>query len=90
MKSSWKIHVLTLGCMLALAGPAAAAETLLAKTDLRLADASVTAELWGDRLPSGYSDNLLVLLKDVLKSPTSKRETWRAFLTLPTERRLCM
>ena len=64
MKSSWKIHVLTLGCMLALAGPAAAAETLLAKTDLRLADASVTAELWGDRLPSGYSDNLLVLLKD--------------------------
>ena len=64
MKSSWKIHVLTLGCMLALAGPAAAAETLLAKTDLRLADASVTAELWGDRLPSGYSDDLLVLLKD--------------------------
>ena len=49
MKSSWKIQVLTLGCMLALAGPAAAAETLLAKTDLRLADASVTAELWGDR-----------------------------------------
>ena len=64
VKSSWKIHVLTLGCMLALAGPAAAAETLLAKTDLRLADASVTAELWGDRLPSGYSDDLLVLLKD--------------------------
>ena len=64
MKSSWKIHVLTLGCMLALAGPAAAAETLLAKTDLRLADASVTAELWGDRLPSGYSEDLLVLLKD--------------------------
>ena len=64
VKSSWKIHVLTLGCMLALAGPAAAAETLLAKTDLRLADASVTAELWGNRLPSGYSDDLLVLLKD--------------------------
>ena len=64
VKSSWKIHVLTLGCMLALAGPAAAADTLLAKTALQLDKGSVTAELWGDRLPSGYSEDLLVLLKD--------------------------
>lgn len=64
MKNSWKIHVLTLGCMLALAGPAAAAETLLAKTDLRLADTGVTAELWGNRLPNGYSEDLLVVLKN--------------------------
>lgn len=64
VKNSWKIHVLTLGCMLALAGPAAAAETLLAKTALQLDKGSVTAELWGDRLPSGYSEDLLVLLKD--------------------------
>ncbi|MGM9528968.1 MAG: hypothetical protein ACI3XH_03105 [Phascolarctobacterium sp.] len=64
MKYSWKINVLALGCALAVAGPAAAADTLLAKTDLQLEKGSVTAELWGDRLPSGYSSDLLVMLKD--------------------------
>ena len=56
--------MLALGCAVALAGPAAAADTLLAKTALQLDKGSVTAELWGDRLPSGYSEDLLVLLKD--------------------------
>ena len=64
VKSSWKINLLALGCALAVAGPAAAADTLLAKTALQLDKGSVTAELWGDRLPSGYSEDLLVLLKD--------------------------
>lgn len=64
MKRSWKINVLALACALAVAGPAAAADTLLAKTALQLDKGSVTAELWGDRLPSGYSEDLLVLLKD--------------------------
>ena len=64
VKSSWKINMLALGCAVALAGPAAAADTLLAKTALQLDKGSVTAELWGDRLPSGYSEDLLVLLKD--------------------------
>lgn len=56
--------MLALGCAVAVAGPAAAADTLLAKTALQLDKGSVTAELWGDRLPSGYSEDLLVLLKD--------------------------
>ena len=64
MKSSWKINLLAMGCAVAVAGPAAAADTLLAKTALQLDKGSVTAELWGDRLPSGYSEDLLVLLKD--------------------------
>ena len=64
VKSSWKINCLALGCALAVAGPATAADTLLAKTDLRLEKCAATAELWGDRLPNGYSDDLLVMLKD--------------------------
>ena len=64
VKSSWMINLLAVGCAVALAGPAAAADTLLAKTALQLDKGSVTAELWGDRLPSGYSEDLLVLLKD--------------------------
>ena len=56
--------MLALGCAVAVAGPAAAADTLLAKTALQLDKGSVTAELWGGRLPSGYSEDLLVLLKD--------------------------
>ena len=64
VKSSWKINMLALGCAVAVAGTAAAADTLLAKTALQLDKGSVTAELWGDRLPSGYSEDLLVLLKD--------------------------
>ena len=58
------INLLAVGSALALAGTAAAADTLLAKTALQLDKVSVTAELWGDRLPSGYSEDLLVLLKD--------------------------
>ena len=58
------INLLAVGSALAMAGPAAAADTLLAKTALQLDKGSVTAELWGDRLPSGYSEDLLVLLKD--------------------------
>ena len=58
------INLLAVGSAVALAGPAAAADTLLAKTALQLDKGSVTAELWGDRLPSGYSEDLLVLLKD--------------------------
>ena len=58
------INLLAVGSALALAGTAAAADTLLAKTALQLDKGSVTAELWGDRLPSGYSEDLLVLLKD--------------------------
>ncbi len=58
------INLLAVGCALAMAGTAAAADTLLAKTALQLDKGSVTAELWGDRLPSGYSEDLLVLLKD--------------------------
>ena len=64
VKSSWKINLLAVGSALAMAGTAAAADTLLAKTALQLEKGSVTAELWGDRLPSGYSEDLLVLLKD--------------------------
>ena len=58
------INLLAVGSALAMAGPVAAADTLLAKTALQLDKGSVTAELWGDRLPSGYSEDLLVLLKD--------------------------
>lgn len=58
------INLLAVGSALAMAGTAAAADTLLAKTALQLDKGSVTAELWGDRLPSGYSEDLLVLLKD--------------------------
>ena len=58
------INLLAVGSALAMAGTAAAADTLLAKTALQLDKGSVTAELWGDRLPSGDSEDLLVLLKD--------------------------
>ena len=61
VKGSLKINLLACGCALAVAGQAAAADTLLAKTDLQLRHGSATAELWGDRLPSGYSEDLLVI-----------------------------
>ena len=64
MKRSLKISLLAWGCAMAITGTSAAADTLLAKTALQLDKGSVTAELWGDRLPSGYSEDLLVLLKD--------------------------
>ena len=64
VKRSLKISLLAWGCAMAITGTAAAADTLLAKTALQLEKGSATAELWGDRLPSGYSEDLLVLLKD--------------------------
>ena len=64
MKRSLKISLLAWGCAMAITGTAAAADTLLAKTALQLEKGSATAELWGDRLPNGYSGDLLVLLKD--------------------------
>lgn len=41
-----------------------AADTLLASAQLTLPQGTATAELWGDRLPGGYANDLLVLLKD--------------------------
>ena len=64
MKNSWKIKLALTGCMLALCAPVSASDTLLASTELELAEGKVTAELWGDRYTSGYTDDLLVLLKD--------------------------
>ena len=64
VKRSLKISLLAWGCAMAITGTAAAADTLLAKTALQLEKGSATAELWGDRLPNGYSGDLLVLLKD--------------------------
>lgn len=64
MKNSWKINLALASCALALCAPVSAADTLLAATELELADGKVTAELWGDRYTSGYADDLLVLLKD--------------------------
>lgn len=45
-------------------GSASAADTLLASTQLTLPQGAATAELWGDRLPNGYANDLLLLLKD--------------------------
>ena len=64
MKRSLKISLLAWGCAMAITGTAAAADTLLAQTELQLEKGRVTAELWGDRLSNGYSEDLLVLLKD--------------------------
>lgn len=46
------------------AGTCGAADTLLASTQLALPEGAATAELWGDRLPNGYANDLLVMLKD--------------------------
>lgn len=64
VKNSRKINLALASCALALCAPVSAADTLLAATELKLADGKVTAELWGDRYTSGYADDLLVLLKD--------------------------
>ena len=45
-------------------GSVSAADTLLASTQLTLAQEAATAELWGDRLPNGYANDLLLMLKD--------------------------
>lgn len=45
-------------------GSVSAADTLLASAQLTLAQGAATAELWGDRLPDGYANDLLLLLKD--------------------------
>lgn len=64
MKNSWKIKVLSLGCALGLVSSAAAADRLLARTELELEQGRATAELWGDELNNGYAQKLLVLLKN--------------------------
>lgn len=46
------------------AGTCGAADTLLASTQLALPEGATTAELWGDRLPNGYANDLLIMLKD--------------------------
>lgn len=45
-------------------GTAAAEEALLAKTELAAEGRTMTAELWGDSLPGGYNQQLLLLLKN--------------------------
>lgn len=47
-----------------LCAEAAAGETLLASTELRQQQGNITAELWGERLPGGYAQELLLLFKD--------------------------
>lgn len=65
VKSSWKIKLAAAGCcsMLLCTG-AAASETLLASTTLQQVQGKATVELWGERLPSGYAEQLLLLVKD--------------------------
>lgn len=46
------------------AGTCGAADTLLASTQLALPEGAATAELWGDSLPNGYANDLLIMLKD--------------------------
>lgn len=43
---------------------AAASETLLASTTLQQEHGKATVELWGERLPGGYTEQLLLLLKE--------------------------
>lgn len=43
---------------------AAASETLLASTTLQQERGKATVELWGERLPGGYTEQLLLLLKE--------------------------
>ncbi len=45
-------------------GSVSAVDTLLAREVLELSEGKATAELWGDKLPNGYANNLLILLKD--------------------------
>ena len=64
VKSSWKIKLAVGVCGLLLCTQAEAGETLLASTTLRQEQGTATVELWGERLPNGYVEDLLLLLKD--------------------------
>lgn len=64
MKNSWKIKLAAAGCSMLLCTGAAASETLLASTTLQQEQGKATVELWGERLPGGYTEQLLLLLKE--------------------------
>lgn len=71
MKSSqglWKIKLVTASCACAfgMLMPLAveASDLLLASTSIKQEAGQMTVELWGDRLPSGYLEDLLVVLKN--------------------------
>ena len=49
-------------CAMIVSVPALAAETLLGETELQLAQGSATVQLWGERLPNGYADDLLLMV----------------------------
>ena len=52
-------------CLLGYAAAASAESTQLAAIDgVTAGQQQMQAQLWGDRLPSGYSDRLLVMIKD--------------------------
>lgn len=63
MKIKSFIAAMLAGSLLS-AGTCGAADTLLASTQLALPEGAATAELWGDRLPNGYANDLLIMLKD--------------------------
>lgn len=63
MKIKMMLAAALVGSALCL-GSVSAADTLLASTQLTLAQGAGTAELWGDRLPNGYANDLLLMLKD--------------------------
>lgn len=58
------IGTAVVGAVLLAGSAVQAADTLLANEVLQLPQGEVTAELWGDRLPNGYANDLLVLIKD--------------------------
>lgn len=64
MNNSWKIKLAAVGCGMLLCTGAAASESLLASTELQQEQGKATAELWGERLSGGYTEELLLLLKD--------------------------
>ena len=65
MKIKWMVQGLACSSVIFCSTIAAAADTLLAQVPLQLtAEQTVTAELWGDRLPNGYANDLLVMIKD--------------------------
>ena len=65
MKIKWMVQGLACSSVIFCSTIAAAADTLLAQVPLQLtAEQTVTAELWGDRLPNGYANDLLIMIKD--------------------------
>lgn len=71
VKNSWKIKLAAAGCSMLLCTGAAASETLLASTTLQQEQGKATVELWGERLPGGYTEQLLLLLKEEGKLVTA-------------------